>query len=230
MLDTYATATQLKARMKKVGTEYDAEFADLIEAASRGIDKVCRRPDGFAAGSSTEGESRVFTGSGGTFQSIDECVDVFTVEIKDPDDTDADYVLVPAANWRPVGGSAKHPEYNRTPYTALILLPSGNTDSFTSGKLGSGDSSWPWSSLHEHSSHRQSVPTVRVSADWGYSVLCPPQIREATILQVMRWWKRDEAAGADTTAIMEQGSNRYSRAIDPDIQIMLTGFIREVVG
>ena len=68
----------LQINMTKTGKE--GVLAIILDAASRGIDRFCNRPDGFTA--TDDGVARIYRGSGRNWQNIDECVAVELVEVK----------------------------------------------------------------------------------------------------------------------------------------------------
>ncbi len=72
---------------------------------------------------------------------------------------------------------------------------------------------------------------VKVTGIWGYSTTPPPLIVQATVVQVVRWFKRGQQAFQDVGAISEIGQLRYVQALDPDLVTLLynTGLVRLTV-
>lgn len=60
--------------------------------------------------------------------------------------------------------------------------------------------------------------SVQVTARWGYALTVPDQVKQATIMQSARWFKRGESAWADASSSAEQGQLLYRKAMDPDIE------------
>lgn len=103
----YATAEQLRAQVDVESTAMDAVLEEMLEAASRAIDGVCNRPDGFVALETPE--ARDFRGEGAEHLRIDECVEVDEVILEGK-------VL---EDWYAYRGSARHPSF-RPPYYGLL--------------------------------------------------------------------------------------------------------------
>lgn len=207
----YATVSDLKNRLNIVSTDTtrDSVMAALLEAAERAINGLCNRPHGFIADATAS--ARYYPGNGADCMRIDECTQITTVAVKDSP-TDTGYTdwgaptttLAGDGDWIPATGSADNPEYNRTPYTLLIIDPNGSYSHFTSGVLGG-----------------RKVPTVKVTARWGYADTVPPQVKEACVVQASRWWKRGESGWADSAANPDMGGLQFRQSIDPDVKGML---------
>jgi hypothetical protein len=223
----YATAAELRAEFNKTSTADDVTLGRLLDAATRAIDRTCNRPDGFVA--DTEASARVYTGSGGPVQDIDECVEITTVAVKDAAD-DSTYTEWDATDYEAFGGSADRPNFQPTahgkPYTALMCSADGDYSTFTSGKYSGRAGFRP-----SHNVTR-GVPTVKVTAKWGYAATCPPDIKEACMMQAARWYKRFESAMADTVGSPDTGTLLYRRKLDPDIEhILIDGrYVRPTLG
>lgn len=63
---------------------------------------------------------------------------------------------------------------------------------------------------------------VRVTGYFGYSRIPPNIIKQATIMVVVRWFKRGQQAYQDTGAIIDLGQLKYTQAIDPEVHALLT--------
>ena len=222
----YATLAEVKARMQKTDTDADAFLTGTIDAVSRAIDNFCNRPDGFEA--SDAATARYLSGNGRAILLINECVEVTAVAVKDAV-TDATYTawITPTTNmagdgdWLAFSGDPKDPDFNSLPYSALMTDLNGDYRTFTSGRfLGlrgfrpEGDAS-------------RSVPTVRITAKWGYSQNVPVPIKEACIMYVVRWYKREQGAMASVLASTELGTIEFFRTLDPDFNF-ITAFGRYV--
>ena len=104
----------------------------------------------------------------------------------------------------------------------------GNYALFTSGSAGGAVGKDAWflsarvpSRLRYNPRSAHGLPTVRVTAPWGYAIATPPEIREATVMQAARWYKRMQSSMSDTLADGELGMLLYRKALDPSIQRIL---------
>jgi hypothetical protein len=218
----YATTAEIRDRIDKTGTADDAILDALLSAASRAIDGYCNRPDGFVA--LTTATARFYPGSGKSYQWIDECVEVTAVAVKDSaSDEENQYDAwtvgtvgtTTGADVFLASGDPEYPEFTRLPYTLLIIGANGDFSVFPSGEFRTRGGFRP------ASDSVRGVPSVKVTAKWGYSATIPANVREATILQAARWYKRGQSAWADTVANTDLGVLMYRKVIDPDLQAML---------
>lgn len=71
--------------------------------------------------------------------------------------------------------------------------------------------------------------TVRVTGVWGYSSSVPEVIKQAAIIQSVRWFKRGQSAFGDAFANQDLGGLVFIKGVDPDIQtIIFDGGLRRV--
>lgn len=227
----YCTLAEAKARMQKTDTDADSFLPMIIDATSRAIDNFCNRPDGFEA--SDQATARHLSGNGRAVLLIDECVEITAVAVKDAA-TDTTYTAwaTPTTNmagdgdWLAFSGDLENPDFNSLPYAALMVDLNGDYNIFTSGRfLGlrgfrpEGDAS-------------RSVPTVRITARWGYATNVPDPIKEACIMQVIRWYKREQGAMASVLASGELGTLEMFRTLDPDFEFILAmgRYVRPATG
>ena len=208
----YATLAALKDRVQISASTYDATLESLITAASRKIDRLCRRPDGFVA--LTTATARYYAGSGGPIQWIDECTNITTVSVKEAI-TDTTYTDWTTSDWAAGRGDSANPDLNHTPYEFLTVTPWGDYSYFPSGRFSGA-----------------TVTTVKVTAKWGYATAVPYDIAEATLMQAVRWWKRLQSGMSDTLASGELGMMLYQMQLDPDIAGILRDgrYVRHTVG
>ena len=214
----YTTLNQVKTSMQKTDAADYAIITRIIDGATRKINQFCARPDGFEADAAAS--ARYYRGSGKAYQLIDECVEITAVAVKDaPSDSTYEAWTSPSANmagdgdWFAGSGDPDEPEYNRLPYTLLFVDPNGDQSWFTGetpemrkrGRARRGIDLWA------------RVPTVQVTAKWGYSVTVPDDITEACIMQTARWYKRLQGAMADSLASADLGGLLYVQQLDPDI-------------
>jgi hypothetical protein len=218
----YTTLADVLARMDKAAAvATDAVITALIGAADRAIDNFCNRPDGFEANAGV----RYYAGNGKAYLLIDECIDIDEVAVKDSV-TDTVYVAwtSPTTNmagdgdWFASTGDRKAPNFNSLPYTMLQVDMNGNETNFTSGAY-TGLRGFP--RRVDDEILRQSAPTVRVTALWGYSAVAPPEIREASTMQTVIWFKRYEGAMASSLANVDLGTLELFQSLDPAIEFIL---------
>jgi len=212
----YATVKELRDQIGKVGATTDVELAALLDAAGMAIDNFCGRPDGFMAVPTAS--ARTYSGNGGPIQRIDECVEVTKVEVKDSP-TDTDYDEWDDADWIAFAGDPQSPDFQPTsssrPYRAIMVSAEGDYDHFTSGSYAHRRGFRPEQTVY------RGVPTVRVTARWGYADTVPYVIRQACITQASRWFKRGESAWSDAVGSPDTGQLFYRKVIDPDLEFML---------
>lgn len=214
MMADYCTVADIRVQIEKTTTTSDTILAAMITAASRAIDNYCNRPDGFEAAAAS---ARVFAGSGGTVQWIDECAAITLVAVKDSV-TDSSYTAWAASDWIAGRGDPVHsPDFNRLPYQWIMIDPSGNYNVFTSGRYTALRGFRP-----DTDAPARSVPTVQVTAQWGYALMVPEPIQQACIIQVSRWLKRGQSGWSDAIAVADTGQLIYKAKLDADVKLLLT--------
>lgn len=219
----YATNTELKSRINKIGVADDATLTAILSAAENTINLFCNRPDGFLADAAAS--ARRYAGSGKPYQSIDECIAITLVEVKSSP-TDTTYTAWAATDWLGFRGDPEDPNFNGLPYTMLMVDPTGDYAVFYSGSFVTRGGFRPTVEVN------RGVPTVRVTARWGYSAAVPADIKEATIMFAARIYKRLEGSMSDALASGELGTLLYRQQLDPDIKQLLVGgrYIKPAVG
>jgi len=230
----YCTLAEVKADidLEDASASATATIGRLIIAAERNINRFCNRPDGFEA--DAVASARYFPGSGLSYQLIDETVDITTVAVKDSS-TDSTYVdwTTPTAmmagdgDWIPFSGGPAYPRFDDLPYTGLLIDINGEYSSFTSSITTGlrGFRTLP-------GVRYTGIPTVKVTAKWGFSVAVPGDITSACIMQVVRWYKRLQSAMADAVGNMEFGELRYTSRIDSAVAHILEdgGYVKPRTG
>lgn len=70
------------------------------------------------------------------------------------------------------------------------------------------------------------------AGDTVYKWMVHPIVRQATIIQTVRTWKRAETAFQDTTANQNTGQLRFLQKLDPEVELMLfnSGLVKLNVG
>jgi len=64
---------------------------------------------------------------------------------------------------------------------------------------------------------------VRITAPWGFSTAVPDDLKQALVVQCVRWFKRGQQGFSDVGAIAELGQLRYVEKLDPDIETIVFG-------
>jgi len=211
---TYATIDELRAQYGNLSSDKDSFIQDCLNAAAEMVDKACNWNVPLLA--PTAASARMYVGSGMAFQPIDPCVSITTLEIKE-NPTDAAWTAVTAGTYLPYRGEPRFPDFNSTPYNGVVLLGTGRT-TFPNGKAASGISSNQTLTINLLAF---GLPTVRVTARFGYGGSLPPQAKLAVLTQASRWVKRGESAWADTLADGNMGQLQYRKSLDPDVRAML---------
>jgi hypothetical protein len=230
----YATVIDLREEMNLDSAAHDATLVRILDAAEVKINNFCKRPDGFVA--DTSATARYYVGSGDPYQDIDECVEITGVAVKDSVSDDEDSYTAwtlgvvgttTGADCFPARGSKKRPDYRTPaqvgkPYTMLVIGANADYSTFTGG-------GWTGRSGFRRTLTMRGLPTVQVTARWGYASTVPADIKEATIMQAARWYKRLQSAMADATASAELGQLLYTQKLDPDIAGILIdgGYVRK---
>lgn len=88
----------------------------------------------------------------------------------------------------------------------------------------------PWQVLRPRNG--KSFPThryaVQIVGDWGFGADTPPAIREATLLQAARLWKRKDAPFG-VTGNAEHGQLQTISRVDPDVYELVKPFVRNAM-
>jgi hypothetical protein len=170
----------------------------------------------------TAASVRTYSGDGSSVLLIDECVEITAVAVKDSA-TDTTYtawatpttMMAGDGDWFPYTGDRRAPEFNRLPWTGLMVDANGDYSVFTNG-IYIGLRGFPFSS-----DMQRNVPTVQVTARWGYADNTPGDIKMATIMQVARYYKEIQGAMADGVANADFGTLVYRQTLHPDIKRLL---------
>lgn len=222
----YCSAAELRTQIDKTGTTgsgSDGNLNVIIEGVCAGIDNFCNRPDGFLAVSVAS--ARIYPGSGLSWQNIDECVEITLVAVKDSP-SDSAYVSWASSDWIAFNGNAESPDFNRLPYMGIMCDPNGSYNVFTSSIYTGLRGFKPSGEGYSHA-----VPTVQITARWGFALVTPAPIKQAAIALSSRWMKQGQSAWADTLASPELAQLIYRRE-NADIRWMLESgrYIRPPIG
>ncbi len=214
MADTpYATVLEFRQQSDSIATKYDEVIQMFLNAAAEVIDKFCNWRVPFVA--TDPATVRLYSGTGKAVQPVDLCTVVTLVAVK-YSPQDATWTSLAASEWIPFRGDPRQPNFNDKPYTQLMLT-SGGLGAFPSGQYAS----MPGFRPDPDSDRGRGLPTVQVTAKFGYADEVPPQVKAATIAQAHRWLKRGQASWADTLAQGDTGMLMFKKALDPDVQMML---------
>jgi hypothetical protein len=195
-INDYCTNTEIKAVMpdQTWSTTYDTLFTTLATRASRAIDRFTeRKPGAYKVDTDV---TLYFDGSGTDVLEIEELAAAPTsVAVAETGD------LTSLTTWASTD-YLLHP-YNALdryePYTRLMV------DYFNGLKAA-------WYAYPK---------AVKVVGKFGYTTATPDDVKQATIIQAVRWFKRGQQSFKDTGAIVELGQLQYTQALDPDVAQLL---------
>lgn len=236
-MSDYATIEELKAEIGLTDSSGvdTATLNRIISSASRSIDRFCQRPDGFVADEAAS--DRYYSGNGEAWIIIDEFVQVSAVAAREST-TVTDYTewdaptsdMAGDGDYLAFAGDPYRPDFNPIargrPYSGLMVDPNGSRSLFTSGTVLAKAGFTPIQVAP------RAIPTVKVTARWGYADDLPDEIRMACIMQSARWYKRLQGTMADSLATADFGRESFVRSLDPDIKhILIDGrFIARQIG
>jgi len=109
-----------------------------------------------------------------------------------------------------------------------MVDPVGDESHFKSGKYTAPPGFRP-----DYTYSQRETPTVKVTAKWGYAVVVPTPIKQATIIQASgRYYKRGASGFSDTLASGDLGRLMYTQKLDPDVEMILVmgRYVRMAVG
>jgi len=205
---SYATTDQLRIRIQQLTTPTADELTmmeEILEAASRSIDRMCNRSFEIAPL-----EAKYFTARGEQYLRIPECTEISEVAVK-ASKTATTYTTwttptTPMAgdgDWIPCAGSPDNPVFGQIPYTLIILDPNGSYSYFIDG---------------------DGAPVVMVTARWGSSASVPADIREACLMQAAIWFKQFQGAMSVELGTANLGQILYRRNLSSGVkQILIDG-------
>ena len=223
----YATIDEVKTDIgltDAANVDYDT-IERTIKAAEYSINRFCNRPSGFLA--DTTAAARYYAGRGQPYLLIEECTEITEVAVKDSL-TDTTYtawdtptsMMAGDGDWLPFSYDPRTPDFNSPdqlrPYTWIMVDVNSSYSDFTSGRYVGRHGFRP--NIVE-----RWVPTVKVTAKWGFATIVPPDIKMATIMTAARWYKRLEGAMSDALASPEFGTLSYIQELDPDVKHILYG-------
>lgn len=175
MPENYCTVDEIKEIAGDVipTDDYDDALAVAIARASRAIDGLKKREDGWFVAQTTA-SLRYYSGRGEDELDIDECVEVTLVEYRSAEATWTEWA---AADWVALGPDTTR---NTLPIVILKTDPYGDYALFPEG---------------DHN--------VRVTAKWGYSATVPDVVNGACVAQGLYAFRRAQQAYQDQGGIAE---------------------------
>lgn len=198
---SYCTTADIKAQLPESGlatdTSYDTMLGTLITTASRLIDReVGRWPKFFYP--STDAETRYFDGDGSADLWTDEFISVPSIGISEEGGlASSDYTTLSSSDyilWPYNTGTGK-------PYYRVMM------DTLNGSYL-------EWPKYHKG---------VKLTTVFGYSVTPPEEIKQATIIQTIRWFMKAKAAFTGAGASAEVGQPAIG-ALDADVKMLIQSF------
>jgi len=211
-MTVYATAAQLQIRTQMLSVPSAAQLVmmnEILEAASRNIDRMCRRVDnGFI--SDAVAAAKYFSAFGDPYLKIPQCIEITEVAVK-VSVTDDDYtawdtpttVMAGDGDWIPCRGSPDDPIFDSVPYDLLIIDPNGDYANFFS----SGG-----------------APVVKITAKWRSPLAVPQDIAEATLMQATIWMKQYQGVMSSELDAENFGKILYRRNLSQGVkQILIDG-------
>lgn len=202
----YTSVSSVKALLPDVTwtTKYDTLFTTLISRASRHVDNLLKRKPGAFSVSALE--TRYFDGNGARRLLVGEMAAAPTVVAV------AETGIVDGAN----GSGGTYTVWANTDYYPgpQNRLEEGKPYLHLELNTFGGGNKATWYKFPR---------AVKVTAYFGFATTAalPPEIQEATEIQVVRWWKRGQQAFQDAGAISELNQLRYVKEMDPDIKQIL---------
>jgi len=204
MANDYATLAEVQAGFPDslIATTTDTAFTGLIESmitrASRLIDREVGRWPGYFY-PTTDTATRYYDGSGDIEQPIDDCCSLTSVAVAES------------------GGVASTSYTTWTEDTDFYVSPynwSANNEPVHELVIdwNSGKSGWY--------RYRKAVQVVGI---FGWSTTLPDDIKEACIIQTVRWYMRSKQGYQDASANPEVG-RIYMTKLDPDVVTILHSY------
>jgi hypothetical protein len=206
----YATTDQLRIRVQILSTPSAAQLTmmeEILEAASRAIDRFCRRETEFVE--ALVASVQYFTADGKNYLRVPQYLEIDEVAVKTSITATAYTVwqkesayLAGDGDWYGAHGDPDSPVFG-PPGNLIIVSPTGSYAVFPDG---------------------EGAPVVKVTAVWGFSDAVPADIREATLMQAARWLKQFQGSMSSELGTVDLGAIQYRRRLSSDVcQILIDG-------
>lgn len=205
---TDLTAVKLRLNDANLDSSYDDHLTALLTSASRLIDKYTKRhADAYKIPGDT---TRYFDGSGTSELLIGEIAAApTTVAVAESGQVD--------------NSSGSGGDYTTWASTDFYMEP------YNAVGLGIPFDTLVVDALYGTKSHWYKFRKgVKITAKFGYSETVPPEIEEATIIQVIYWFQRGKQGFNQNAASTRFGQMNY-KGLDVDVERMIEHFIRGVV-
>lgn len=219
--EVYATAAEVKNAMKGQSADDDGMILAIATAVSRLIDgHLGYAEDGMVALSTAA--ARVYPGSGGRWMWIDPCVSISSVKTKEAVTDTTFGTTLATTDYRGFRGDPKTPSsinFNRLPYHGLMLSASASQSRWLEGAYS--NSRFYFYNDRDEATDYAFEPTIEITAKWGYAVTVPPIVKQATIMQTERIYKRQQGGMADALLSPDFGQSRFLSELDKDVKVLL---------
>jgi hypothetical protein len=203
-VNDYCTLTEAKDMLPdgSWGTSYDVLLGTVVTRASRAIDAFLgRKPGAFYVTTDT---TCYFDGSGHAELWIDELAAAPTsVSMAESGMVDGSggtggiYTLIGASDYWCWPDNAVE---RGTPYLRLDLdVVNGNYSQWYAFRRG-----------------------VKIVGRFGFSTAVPDEVKQAAVIQTVRWFKRGQQAFSDVSGVSDLGQLQYVQRLDPDIAAILS--------
>jgi len=215
----YANPEEIYQAIRATKQDDNVQVKRIIGTVSRWIDAFMNRKDyGFVALETAT--ANVYTGNAKSYLYLPDFIDTPTVKMKTSiDETTYDYTFL-SGEILPFRGDPRNPNYNSLPYHGIIVAYNATYPYFTSGRPASV--SRKWNRLYpDNSDNEVSLPTVQVTAKWGYSETVPEIIKEVCIIETLRLYKQEQAGMGDAGFNTQLGNTQYVKALHPSAKDML---------
>ncbi len=224
----YCTLADLKARANIADTSHDTVLAAEITAASRAIDRWCKRGDNaFVATNATRYYDVPVSASGpprqgGYRQSfvVDQVAGVYLPNYQRPVVEIDPLLAVTTLATDPAGDGSYGTVWDPADYD---LLP-----------LNAAADGRPYRHLRPRLNGAKTLPVgpamLRIVGSWGEAATVPPAINRVCLLQAFRMFRRNDSPyGVINELVTAEGGAVLVPKIDPDIKRLLCdgGFIEE---
>lgn len=207
---SYATVDQLRIRTQMLSTPSADQLTmmeEIVEAASRAIDRFCKRNEEF--GSSWVASVKYFTADGKSYLRVPTFLEIDEVAVKDSITattytvwTKESSYLAGDGDWYAAHGDPENPSFE-PPGDLILVSPSGTYSVFPDG---------------------EGAPVIKVTAVWGATSGVPADIREACLMQSARWLKQFQGSMSTELGTVDLGAVQYRRRLTSDVcQILIEG-------
>lgn len=201
MYNSYANADDVRTAWVQSnipsGSQYDLILNTLASVASRELDRYLNTEDGFWNVSASG--YRYYNGNNSNKLYTDPFTSLVSVQYSDSGIVD---------NVSGTGGS-----YNTLADTDYFTFPYNRPDGLKYGV--------ELDVLNGNYAGFYNYPRcVKVGAYFGY-ITTPTEIKQATAVQAVRWYKRGEQSFQDAGAIKDLGQIRYLKGLDPEVSILV---------